>query len=95
MISDIIQENQSIASMRLIRACYRAADRITHQNKFASVPSLLSTISGFGLDQLSYADKVAGLVSLNWTQDELRKWASDGYGSPPPPRSAWISLQIG
>jgi hypothetical protein len=73
---DNIQENKSPSTIRLIRDAIEAADRITHQNKEASIHLLMRQDLWLRLRPgWHYADKVAGVVQLNWTQDDLRKWA--------------------
>jgi hypothetical protein len=73
---DNLQENRSLANLRLIRDAVEAADRITHQNRQASVHLLMRQDLWLRLRPgWHYADKIAGLVQLNWTQDDLRKWA--------------------
>lgn len=73
---DNLQENKSFATTRLIRDAIEAADRITHQNKAASIHLLMRQDLWLRLRPgWHYADKVAGAVQLNWTQDDLRKWA--------------------
>lgn len=73
---DNIQESRSTSSIRLIRDAVEAADRITHQNAGASIHLLMRQDLWLRIRPgWHYADKVAGLVSLNWSQEDLRKWA--------------------
>jgi hypothetical protein len=73
---DNIQEIPSLSNTRLIRDAVEAADRVTHHNTTASVHLLMRQDLWLRLRPgWHYADKVAGLVSLNWSQDDLRKWA--------------------
>jgi hypothetical protein len=73
---DNLQENASLANIRLIRDAVEAADRITHQNKSAEVHLLMRQDLWLRLRPgWHYADKVAGVVHLNWDQDNLRRWA--------------------
>lgn len=72
---DNIQENASISNIRLIRDAVEAADRITHQNLDAEVHLLMRQDLWLRLRPgWHYSDKVAGVVHLNWTQDDLRRW---------------------
>lgn len=72
---DNLQENAGAANLRLIRDAVEAADRITHQNPSAEVHLLMRQDLWLRLRPgWHYADKVAGVVHLNWTQDDLRKW---------------------
>ncbi|WP_436596762.1 P-loop ATPase, Sll1717 family [Pseudomonas aeruginosa] len=73
---DNLQENAGSANIRLIRDAVEAADRITHQNKSAEVHLLMRQDLWLRLRPgWHYADKVAGVVHLNWEQGDLRKWA--------------------
>jgi hypothetical protein len=73
---DNLQENRALSSIRLIRDAVEAADRITHQNKAAAVHLLMRQDLWLRLRPgWHYADKVAGLVQLNWDQDDLCEWA--------------------
>lgn len=73
---DNLQENAGTANIRLIRDAVEAADRITHQNRRAEVHLLMRQDLWLRLRPgWHYADKVAGVVHLNWTQDDLRRWA--------------------
>lgn len=73
---DNLQENAGTANIRLIRDAVEAADRITHQNQGAEVHLLMRQDLWLRLRPgWHYADKVAGVVHLNWAQDDLRKWA--------------------
>ena len=73
---DKIQEEPSLVSLRIIRDAIEAADRITHQNKNTSIHLLMRQDLWLRVKPgWHYADKVAGLVQLNWSQDDLRKWA--------------------
>jgi hypothetical protein len=73
---DNLQESRSLANIRLIRDAVEAADRITHQNAAASIHLLMRQDLWLRLRPgWHYADKVAGLAQINWTQDDLRKWA--------------------
>lgn len=77
---DNLQESREasriFANLHLIRDAVEAADRITHQSPNASVHLLMRQDLWLRLRPgWHYADKVAGLVQLNWTQDSLRKWA--------------------
>lgn len=69
-------QDRSFATDRLIRDAIEAADRITHQNSSASIHLLMRQDLWLRLRPgWHYADKVAGVVQLNWSQDDLRKWA--------------------
>lgn len=73
---DNLQEDRSLANIRLIRDAVEAADRVTHQNQKASVHLLMRQDLWLRLRPgWHYADKIAGLVQLNWSQEDLRKWA--------------------
>lgn len=73
---DNIQERRSIATLRVIRDAVEAADRITHQNNTASVHLLMRQDLWLRIwPGWHYADKVAGLSMLTWSQDDLGKWA--------------------
>lgn len=73
---DNIQENNTLSNTRLIRDAVEAADRITHQNVNASVHLFMRQDLWLRLRPgWHYADKVAGLVQLNWALDDLRSWA--------------------
>lgn len=73
---DNLQENGDQANLRLIRDAVEAADRITHHNGGAEVHLLMRQDLWLRLcPGWHYADKVAGVVPLNWEQDDLRKWA--------------------
>ena len=72
---DNLQENANTSSIRLIRDAVEAADRITHQNQAAKVHLLMRQDLWLRLRPgWHYADKVAGVAHLNWTQDDLLKW---------------------
>lgn len=73
---DNIQEVASLTGTRLIRDAVEAADRVTHHNSTAAVHLLMRQDLWLRLRPgWHYADKIAGLVQLNWSQDDLRKWA--------------------
>jgi 5'-deoxynucleotidase YfbR-like HD superfamily hydrolase len=73
---DNLQENASTSNIRLIRDAVEAADRITHQNKSAEVHLMMRQDLWLRLRPgWHYADKVAGVVHLNWDQGTLQKWA--------------------
>lgn len=73
---DNIQEDRSFTNLRLVRDAVEAADRVTHLNPKASVRLLMRQDLWLRLRPgWHYADKVSGLVLLNWAQDDLRKWA--------------------
>jgi len=73
---DNIQENANLSNIRLIRDAVEASDRITHQNRSSEVHLLMRQDLWLRLRPgWHYADKVAGVVHLNWSQDDLRKWA--------------------
>ena len=73
---DNIQENASLSNIRLIRDAVEAADRITHQNRLSAVHLLMRQDLWLRLRPgWHYADKVAGVIHLNWSQDDLRRWA--------------------
>lgn len=73
---DNLQENAGAANIRLIRDAVEAADRITHHNTAAEVHLLMRQDLWLRLRPgWHYADKVNGVVHLNWGQSDLRKWA--------------------
>jgi hypothetical protein len=73
---DNLQENANSSAIRLIRDAVEAADRITHHNTSAEVHLLMRQDLWLRLRPgWHYADKVTGVVDLNWAQDDLRKWA--------------------
>lgn len=73
---DNIQEGASSVTTRLIRDAIEAADRITSVNPAASVHLLMREDLWLRIEPgWHYADKVAGIAHLSWTQDDLRKWA--------------------
>lgn len=70
------QGSRIFTNISLIRDAVEAADRITHLSLNASVHLLMRQDLWLRLRPgWHYADKVAGLVQLNWTQDYLSKWA--------------------
>ncbi len=72
---DNLQEGAATSGIRLIRDAVEAADRITHQNKSAAVHLLMRQDLWLRLTPgWHYADKVSGVVHLNWTQGDLRRW---------------------
>jgi hypothetical protein len=72
---DNLQENAGTSNIRLIRDAVEAADRITHQNQVAKVHLLMRQDLWLRLRPgWHYSDKVAGVVHLNWTQDDLLYW---------------------
>lgn len=76
---DNLQESRSYANIRLIRDAVEAADRITHHsnNHNTSVHLLMRQDLWLRLRPgWHYADKVSGLVQLNWNQDDLIQWAN-------------------
>ena len=89
---DNLQEAQSFSNMRLIRDAVEAADRISHRNPQASVHLLMRQDLWLRLRPgWHYADKIAGLVELNWSQEDLKYWverrlrlaAAEALGVPP------------
>jgi hypothetical protein len=73
---DNLQENAGTSNIRLIRDAVEAADRITHQNPSAKVHILMRQDLWLRIRPgWHYADKIAGVVHLNWTQDYLLDWA--------------------
>lgn len=73
---DNLQENAGTGNIRLIRDAVEAADRITHQNPAAKVHLLMRQDLWLRIRPgWHYADKVAGVVHLNWSQDDLLNWA--------------------
>lgn len=87
---DNLQENAGSPSIRLIRDAIEAADRITHQNKSAEVHLMMRQDLWLRLRPgWHYADKVAGVVHLNWEQDDLRRWAERRLR-----RAVAIALQV-
>lgn len=87
---DNIQENASLSNIRLIRDAVEAADRITHQNLAAEVHLLMRQDLWLRLRPgWHYADKVAGVVHLNWSQEDLRKWTEKRFR-----RAVAIALNI-
>lgn len=72
---DNLQENAGTTNIRLIRDAVEAADRITHHNQTAKVHLLMRQDLWLRLRPgWHYADKVAGVSHLNWTQDDLLRW---------------------
>lgn len=72
---DNLQENAGITNIRLIRDAVEAADRITHHNQAAKVHLLMRQDLWLRLRPgWHYADKVAGVAHLNWTQHDLLRW---------------------
>ena len=89
---DNLQEVRSLSNTRLVRDSVEAADRITHRNPNASVHLLMRQDLWLRLKPgWHYADKIAGLVELNWSQDDLGEWverrlqlaAADALGVTP------------
>ena len=73
---DNLQEQRGYENTRMIRDAVEAADRITSQSSNASVHLLMRQDLWLRIKPgWHYADKVAGYVELNWTQDNLRQWA--------------------
>ena len=94
---DNLQEAQSLSTIRLIRDAVEAADRISHRNPKASVHLLMRQDLWLRLRPgWHYADKIAGLVELNWSQEDLRQWVerrlrlavAEALGVPPDKLSA-------
>ena len=72
---DNVQEVRSPSNTRLVRDAVEAADRITHRNPKASVHLLMRQDLWLRLRPgWHYADKIAGLVELNWSQEDLAQW---------------------
>ncbi|MFP5441400.1 MAG: P-loop ATPase, Sll1717 family, partial [Gammaproteobacteria bacterium] len=73
---DNLQEGAGVAAIRLIRDAVEAADRITHAGNRSEVHLLMRQDLWLRIRPgWHYADKVTGVVQLNWSQDDLKKWA--------------------
>ena len=74
---DNLQEEGGATNIRLIRDAIEAADRITHHNERAEVHLFMRQDLWLNIRPgWHYADKVSGVVHLNWDVSELRKWMS-------------------
>lgn len=72
---DNLQEEGNTTSIRLIRDAVEAADRITHDNKDAEVHLFMRQDLWLSLNPgWHYADKISGVMSLNWDFSELKEW---------------------
>ncbi|HEX5339088.1 MAG TPA: hypothetical protein VFW53_11685 [Gallionella sp.] len=75
---DNLQEEGGATSVRLIRDAIEAADRITHHNKNAEVHLFMRQDLWLNINPgWHYADKVSGVVHLNWDVSDLRVWAAN------------------
>lgn len=74
---DNLQEEGGATSIRLIRDAIEAADRITHHNKNAEVHLFMRQDLWLNINPgWHYADKVSGVVHLNWDFGDLRRWTA-------------------
>ena len=74
---DNLQEKGGATNIRLIRDAIEAADRITHHNKNAEVRLFIRQDLWLNINPgWHYADKVSGVVHLNWDVGDLRKWTA-------------------
>lgn len=74
---DNLQEKGGATNIRLIRDAIEAADRITHHNKNAEVHLYMRQDLWLNINPgWHYADKVTGVVHLNWDVGDLRKWTA-------------------
>lgn len=72
---DNLQEEGGATNIRLIRDAIEAADRITHHNKGAEVHLFMRQDLWLNINPgWHYSDKVNGVVHLNWTVGDLKKW---------------------
>jgi len=72
---DNMQENGGATNIRLIRDAIEAADRITHHNKNAEVHLFMRQDLWLNINPgWHYADKVSGIVHLNWDVSDLKEW---------------------
>ncbi|MCS8502954.1 hypothetical protein N1E27_07985 [Pseudomonas aeruginosa] len=75
---DNLQEAGGATSIRLIRDAIEAADRITHNNTNAEVHLFMRQDLWLNINPgWHYADKVSGVVHLNWDVSDLRKWTAN------------------
>lgn len=73
---DNLQEEGGTANIRLVRDAIEAADRITHHNKNAEVHLFMRQDLWLNINPgWHYADKVSGVVHLNWDLGDLKRWA--------------------
>lgn len=74
---DNLQEKGGATNIRLIRDAIEAADRVTHQNTNAEVHLFMRQDLWLNINPgWHYADKVGGVVHLNWDVGDLKKWTS-------------------
>jgi len=74
---DNLQEKGGATNIRLIRDAIEAADRITHHNQDAEVHLFMRQDLWLNINPgWHYADKVSGVVHLNWDIGDLRKWVA-------------------
>ncbi|MBK8959765.1 MAG: hypothetical protein IPM80_15410 [Proteobacteria bacterium] len=74
---DNLQEEGGATNVRLIRDAIEAADRITHHNKSAEVHLFMRQDLWLNINPgWHYADKVSGIVHLNWDVSDLREWTA-------------------
>jgi hypothetical protein len=74
---DNLQEKGGATNIRLIRDAVEAADRITHHNLSAEVHLFMRQDLWLNITPgWHYADKVSGVVNLNWDVGDLRKWTA-------------------
>lgn len=72
---DNLQEIGDMSTVRLIRDAIEAADRITHDNSDAEVHLFMRQDLWLNLSPgWHYADKVGGVVHLNWDSSDLKMW---------------------
>lgn len=74
---DNLQEEGGATNIRLIRDAIEAADRITHHNQNAEVHLFMRQDLWLNINPgWHYADKVSGIVHLNWDVGDLRRWVA-------------------
>jgi hypothetical protein len=74
---DNLQEAGGATSVRLIRDAVEAADRITHNNRNAEVHLFMRQDLWLNITPgWHYADKIGGVVHLNWDVGDLRRWVA-------------------
>lgn len=74
---DNLQEDGGTGAIRLIRDAVEAADRITHNNENAEVHLFMRQDLWLSINPgWHYADKVSGVMHLNWDFSELKEWTA-------------------